>query len=124
LTDVYNLNGQNYFWRLNMVKPIEVTEQNFEAEVINSKIPTIVDFWAVWCGPCKVIAPYLEEIASEYSGKVKIAKVDVDNNQSIATKYGIRSIPTVMFFKNGKMVDQVIGAYPKSHFEEKIGNLI
>jgi len=107
-----------------MVKPIEVTEQNFEAEVINSKIPTIVDFWAVWCGPCKVIAPYLEEIASEYSGKVKIAKVDVDNNQSIATKYGIRSIPTVMFFKNGKMVDQVIGAYPKSHFEEKIGNLI
>ena len=107
-----------------MVKPIEVTEQNFEAEVINSKIPTIVDFWAVWCGPCKVIAPYLEEIASEYSGKVKIAKVDVDNNQSIATKYGIRSIPTVMFFKNGKLVDQVIGAYPKSHFEEKIGNLI
>lgn len=107
-----------------MIKPIEVTEENFEAEVINSKIPTIVDFWAVWCGPCKVIAPYLEEIASEYSGKVKIAKVDVDNNQAIATKYGIRSIPTVMFFKNGRMVDQVIGAYPKSHFEEKIGNLI
>lgn len=107
-----------------MIKPIEVTEENFEAEVINSKIPTIVDFWAVWCGPCKVIAPYLEEIASEYSGKVKIAKVDVDNNQAIAAKYGIRSIPTVMFFKNGRMVDQVIGAYPKSHFEEKIGNLI
>ncbi|UCF64525.1 MAG: thioredoxin [bacterium] len=107
-----------------MLKPIEVTEENFEAEVINSKIPTIVDFWAVWCGPCKVIAPYLEEIASEYSGKVKIAKVDVDNNQAIAAKYGIRSIPTVMFFKNGRMVDQVIGAYPKSHFEEKIGNLI
>jgi thioredoxin 1 len=107
-----------------MGKPIEVTEANFEQEVLNSKVPTVVDFWAVWCGPCKVIAPYMEEFASQYEGKVKIAKLDVDNNQNIAAKYGVRSIPTVIFFKNGKMVDQVIGNSPKSKFQERIDKLV
>ena len=103
-----------------MAKPVEVTDDTFDAEIINSDKLAIVDFWAVWCGPCKMIAPIMEEFASEYEGKVKIAKVDVDNNPQIAVKYGIRSIPTVMFFKEGRLVDQVIGASPKSHFQEKI----
>jgi len=107
-----------------MSKPIEVTEETFEQEVINSKVPTVVDFWAVWCGPCKVIAPYMEEFASKYDGKVKVAKVNVDNSPNIAVKYGIRSIPTVIFFKDGKMVDQIIGNSPKSQFQERIDKLV
>jgi len=107
-----------------MGKPIEVNEANFEQEVLNSKVPTVVDFWAVWCGPCKVIAPYMEEFASQYDGRVKIAKLDVDSNHNIAAKYGVRSIPTVIFFKDGKMVDQVIGNSPKSKFQERIDKLV
>jgi thioredoxin 1 len=107
-----------------MSKPVEVTDATFDEEILKSDILAIVDFWAVWCGPCKMIAPIMEEFASEYEGKIKIAKVDVDHNPNIAVKYGIRSIPTVMFFKDGKVVDQVIGATPKSHFQEKIDDLI
>ena len=107
-----------------MSKPIEVNEANFEQEVLNAKVPTVVDFWAIWCGPCKVIAPYMEEFAAEYDGRIKIAKLDVDNNQNIAAKYGVRSIPTVIFFRDGKVVDQVIGNSPKSHFQDRIDKLI
>ena len=107
-----------------MSKPVEVTDATFDEEILKSDTLAIVDFWAVWCGPCKMIAPIMEEFASEYEGKIKIAKVDVDHNPNIAVKYGIRSIPTVMFFKDGKVVDQVIGAIPKSHFQEKIDDLI
>jgi thioredoxin 1 len=107
-----------------MTKQIAVTDATFEQEVVNSDKPVIVDFWAVWCGPCKMIAPIMEEFASEYDGKVKIAKVDVDNNPNVAVKFGIRSIPTVLFFKDGKIVEQVIGAYPKSHFQERLEKLI
>jgi thioredoxin 1 len=107
-----------------MSKPVEVTDATFDEEILKSDTLAIVDFWAVWCGPCKMIAPIMEEFASEYEGKIKIAKVDVDHNPNIAVKYGIRSIPTVMFFKDGKVVDQVIGATPKSHFQEKIDDLI
>ncbi len=107
-----------------MAKPVEVTDATFEQEVMNSDLPVVVDFWAVWCGPCKMIAPIMEEFAREYAGKVKIAKVDVDNNPNIAVKFGIRSIPTVMYFNGGKMVDQVIGALPKSHFQDKILKLL
>lgn len=107
-----------------MSKPVEVTDSTFEEEIVKSDKPVVVDFWAVWCGPCKMIAPIMEEFADEYSGKIKIAKVDVDNNPNIAVKFGIRSIPTVMFFKDGKIVDQIIGAMPKSHFEDRIQKLL
>lgn len=107
-----------------MSKPIEVTDSSFEKEILQSDLPAVVDFWAVWCGPCKIIAPYLEQLAGEYEGKVKIAKMDVDNNPQTPTKYGIRSIPTVIFFKNGKVVDQIIGAQPKANFQEKIKKLL
>jgi thioredoxin 1 len=107
-----------------MSKPFEVTDDTFEQEVLNSKVPTVVDFWAVWCGPCKAIAPYMEEFASEYDGRVRVAKVNVDNSPNVAAKYGVRSIPTVVFFKDGRMVDQVIGNHPKSQFQEKINKLI
>ncbi len=107
-----------------MSKLMEVTDATFEQEVINSDLPVIVDFWAVWCGPCKMIAPIMEDISQEYDGKIKVAKVDVDNNPNIAVKYGIRSIPTVMIFQDGKVKEQVIGAYPKAHFVDKVENIL
>jgi thioredoxin 1 len=107
-----------------MGKPIEVTDETFEQEIIHSDKPAVVDFWAVWCGPCKMIAPIMENFADDYEGKIKIAKLDVDNNPNVAIKFGIRSIPTVLFFKGGKVVDQIIGALPRSKFEEKIKELV
>ena len=102
------------------MKPVEVNDSNFDAEVIKSDTPVLVDFWAEWCGPCKMIAPTLEEIAKEYDGKLKIGKLDVDSNQGVSMKFGIRSIPTLLIFKNGQVVDQVIGAVPKKMLVEKI----
>jgi thioredoxin 1 len=99
---------------------VEITDANFENEVVNSDIPVLIDFWAVWCGPCKLIAPTVDEIANEYQGKVKVGKLDVDNNQMVATKFGIRSIPTLLIFKGGKMVDQIVGAVPKSAIAQKL----
>ena len=103
-----------------MSKPVEVTEETFEQEVINSKVPTVVDFWAVWCGPCKVIAPYMEEFASEYEGRVKVAKVNVDDSPNIAVKYGIRSIPTLMIFRDGKEVHRVSGALDETSLSQLV----
>ena len=100
--------------------PVEITDANFEQEVTKSELPVLIDFWAVWCGPCKMIAPFVEELAGEYEGKIKIGKVDVDSNPQISMNYGIRSIPTLLIFKDGKVVDQIIGAVPKQAIAAKL----
>lgn len=102
------------------MKPIEITDQNFQQEVLQSNIPVLIDFWAVWCGPCRMVAPIVEEIANEYDGKVKVGKLDLDNNPQTAMDYGIRSIPTLLFFKDGKLVDQIVGAVPKRNIVQKL----
>ena len=101
------------------MKPVELTEKTFEQEVLKATMPVLVDFWAAWCGPCKMIAPIVEELGTEFEGKLKIGKVDVDNNQKIAMQYGIRSIPTLLIFKSGKVVEQIVGATPKKTLVEK-----
>ena len=100
------------------------TDGNFDSEVLKSDLPVIIDFWAAWCGPCKMIAPIIEELSAEYQGKVKVGKLDVDENQQTAIKYGVRSIPTVLFLKDGEVKDSIIGAVPKSVFQEKLGKLV
>jgi thioredoxin 1 len=100
--------------------PLEFTDSNFATEVEQSDVPVVIDFWAVWCGPCRMIAPIIEELANEYEGKAKIGKVDVDNNPMIASKFGIRSIPTLLIFKGGKVVDQIVGAVPKGMIVDKL----
>jgi thioredoxin 1 len=102
------------------MKPMEFTDQNFVSEVLQSDKPVLVDFWAVWCGPCKMIAPFVEELAGEFEGKAKVGKLDVDNNQDTAIKYGVRSIPTVLIFKGGKVVETIIGAVPKVQLKQKL----
>ena len=99
---------------------VHLTDQNFQNEVIKSKVPVLVDFWAEWCMPCKMIAPIIDEIAKEFSGKLKIAKLNIDEGQNTATKYGIMSIPTIMFFKNGVVSDQVVGVLTKEQLKKKI----
>jgi len=102
-----------------MGKAVEITDSNFE-EIIKTDKPVLVDFWAEWCGPCKMIAPVVEELASDFEGKAVIAKVDVDANPEVSAKFGIRSIPTLLVFKNGEVVDKQIGAVPKNVLSEKL----
>jgi thioredoxin 1 len=106
------------------MKPVTITDANFESEVINSDIPVLIDFWAAWCGPCKAIAPIVEEIAVEYDKKVKVGKVDVDYNQQTAITYGIRSIPTLLLFKNGKVNSTIVGAVPKAQILQKLSAVL
>ncbi len=96
-----------------MAKPNHITDNTFDAEVLKSDIPVLTDFWAEWCGPCRTIAPILEEIAEEYDGQLKIAKLDVDENNLTAARYGIQGIPTLMLFKDGQLVERLVGAMPK-----------
>jgi thioredoxin 1 len=97
-----------------------VTDANFDDEIGGADGLAIVDFWAEWCGPCRLVGPIVEELAGEYAGQVKVGKVDVDSNRQISQRFNIRSIPSILYFKNGQLVDQVVGAYPKRHLEEKI----
>lgn len=99
---------------------VELTDDNFQSEVIDSDVPVLVDFWADWCAPCRAIAPAVEEIANEYQGKAKVGKLDVDNNQQVAMEYGIRSIPTLLIFKDGEVAEQIIGAVPKAQLTSKL----
>lgn len=102
-----------------MSKTVEITDANFE-QIIASEKPVLVDFWAEWCGPCKMIGPVVEELASEYEGKAVVGKVDVDSNPAVSAKFGIRSIPTLLVFKGGEVVDKQIGAVPKSVLSQKL----
>ena len=101
-----------------------VTDENFETEVLKSDKPVVVDFWAEWCGPCKMLTPVIDELAEEYSGKAVIGKVNVDNNPTIASEYGIRSIPSLLFFKEGKVQNQIMGAVSKADIAEALNKLI
>jgi thioredoxin 1 len=103
---------------------VHVTESNFEEEVVNSNVPVLVDFWAEWCGPCKMIAPILDEIAKEYGEKLKICKIDVDSNPEIAPKFGIRGIPTLIMFKDGNAESTKVGAVSKSQLVEFVDEII
>jgi len=103
---------------------IDFTDANFEELVIKSDKPVLVDFWAEWCGPCRMITPLVHELAEEYAGRAVFGKVDVDNNVGISSKYGIRNIPTILFFKNGEIVDKQVGAVPKKAIAEKMNKLL
>jgi thioredoxin 1 len=99
---------------------LEFSDSNFEQEVLNSETPVLVDFWAEWCGPCRMIGPIVEELSGEYQGKIKVGKLNIDHNPNTPMSYGIRSIPTLLVFKNGELVDKVVGAVPKSSISAKL----
>ena len=107
-----------------MADVLNVTDDTFDEEITNSDMPAMVDFWAKWCGPCKMVSPIVEELAKEYKGKIKIASMDVDGNRETPGKFGIRNIPTLMFFKGGDVVKTMVGAQPKSNLDEELKKLL
>jgi thioredoxin 1 len=107
-----------------MAKALEVTDSTFEQEVLQSKQPVLVDFWAVWCGPCKAVAPIVEELAGEYEGRLKVMKLDVDDNPHTAMAYGVQSIPTLLVFKDGNAAERIIGAVPKKVIVDKLQSVL
>jgi len=109
---------------MHMSDLLEVTDQTFDTEIINSDIPAMVDFWAAWCGPCRMVGPVVEELAKQYEGKIKVAKMDVDQNRQTPARFGIRNIPTLILFKGGEVAQTIVGAHPKSHIEEELKKLL
>ena len=107
-----------------MADLVQVTDDNFDAEIVNSDLPVMVDFWAEWCGPCRMVAPVVEELAKEYEGKIKVAKMDVDKNRKTPAKFGIRNIPTLILFKGGEVAKTIVGAKPKSSIEAELKKLL
>ena len=103
---------------------LEITDYNFEAEVLKSDIPVLVDIWAPWCGPCRIVGPIIEELAGEYAGKMKVGKLNVDDNSETAMKYQVQSIPTILIFKDGQEIQRIIGARPKPAFKKDIDAII
>jgi thioredoxin 1 len=103
---------------------LEITDANFEEVVLKSDKPVVVDFWAAWCGPCRMVGPIIEELATEYEGKAVVGKVDVDNNPGVSAQFGIRNIPTILFLKNGEIVDKLVGAAAKAQFAAKLDAIL
>ena len=110
--------------KLNQTETLKVTDSTFEQEVLNAKEPVLVDFWAAWCGPCRTIAPVIEELAGEYQGRLRVAKVNVDENPEAPARFGIRSIPTLMLFKDGELKEKVVGVQPKSQLNGLINRYV
>jgi len=110
--------------RIAMSNALEVNEKSFESEVMNSETPVLVDFWASWCMPCRMLAPVVDQIAAEFAGKVKVVKVDVDSNQALAVKFGVRGIPTLLVLKNGQALDRMVGVQPKATIASKLNSAI
>jgi len=109
---------------MNMAEPFTITAANFEAEVLKSTTPVLVDFWAPWCGPCRVVAPSVEEMATQYAGKLKVGKLNVDEHPAVAQRYGITGIPALLFFEGGAVVDTVVGAVPKSTLQKHVDGVL
>ncbi len=107
-----------------MSKTIVLNDDNFESEVLNSEIPVLVDFWAEWCGPCRALAPVIEEIAEDYSGELKVGKLNVDENPGASSAYDVRSIPTLIVFKDGAVLDRIVGALPKNHITDLVDSVV